>query len=58
MNVVCQVIELLNSAQMGSGDNSKLDSLRIVQEIIIHKVKIYCYDSPVLEKNCNPRYLE
>jgi hypothetical protein len=33
------VIELLNNAQMGSGENSKLECLKIVQEIIVHKVK-------------------
>ncbi|XP_023330368.1 symplekin [Eurytemora carolleeae] len=32
-----QVIELLNNAQMNTGDNSKLDSLKIVQEIVVHK---------------------
>jgi hypothetical protein len=37
------VIELLNNAQMGSGENSKLECLKIVQEIIVHKVRRLLY---------------
>jgi len=32
-----KVIEFLNNAQMNSGDNSKLENLKIVQEIVIHQ---------------------
>jgi len=32
-----QIVELLNAAQISSGDGDKIESLKIVQEIVLHK---------------------
>lgn len=36
-----KIVELLNAAQISSGDGDKIESLKIVQEIVLHKVRFF-----------------
>ena len=36
--IVLKVVELLNNAQTNPNDNERIESLKIVQETVLHKV--------------------